>query len=98
MWIMKLFKTLDNLINVDKDVRLNIGNEGFANLIGEGAKFNYNQEFMIPPELLDSFGIRYTATLQEPGEFIIKFPKTFSSTISFGFNLSEEVNLATKVG
>ena len=51
---------------------------------------------MIPPELLDSFGIRYTTTLQEPGECIIKFPKTFSSTISFGFNLSEEVNLATK--
>lgn len=91
-----VLKTLDNLINVDKDVRLNIGNEGFANLIGEGAKFNYNQEFMITPELLDSFGIRYTTTLQEPGEFIIKFPKTFSSTISFGFNLSEEVNLATK--
>lgn len=91
-----VLKTLDNLINVDKDVRLNIGNEKFANLIGKGAKFNYNQEFMITPELLDSFGIRYTTAVQEPGEFIIKFPKTYSSTISFGFNLSEEVNLATK--
>ena len=51
---------------------------------------------MITPELLKKRGINFTTTIQKPGEFIIKFPKTYSSTVSFGLNLSEEVNFATK--
>lgn len=54
-----------------------------------------NQDCFITPETLEEAGINYTYAIQKPGEFIIKFPKTYSSTISFGLNLSEEVNFAT---
>ena len=90
-----ILKTLDNLINTTGDIRLPYANEKFAQFVDKNDSFKYNQEFMITPEMLDQHGIRYTTTIQQPGEYIIKFPKSYSSTISFGFNLSEEVNLAT---
>ncbi|RCK60593.1 Protein ECM5 [Candida viswanathii] len=90
-----ILKTLDNLINTEGDIRLPYANERLSKLVNSNGSFKYNQEFMISPELLDQHGIKYTTTIQQPGEYIIKFPKSYSSTMSFGFNLSEEVNLAT---
>lgn len=90
-----VLKTLDNLINTGGDIRLPYSNEKLAKFVDNKDGFKYNQEFMISPELLDEYGIKYTTTIQHPGEYIIKFPKSYSSTISFGFNLCEEVNLAT---
>lgn len=93
-----LMNSLENLVNPYPDYRLQNSNPTFQKLIDYRKRKHttYNQEFMITPELLDERGIRFTTTIQKPGEFIVKSPKTYSSTISFGLNLSEEVNFATK--
>ncbi|RLV96286.1 Multicopy suppressor of chk1 protein 1 [Spathaspora sp. JA1] len=92
-----LLSSLENKINTENDTRLQHLNPNFQNLISlHNNNFKYNQEVMITPEILAENGIRFTTTIQEPGEFIIKFPKCYSSTISFGFNLSESVNFASK--
>ncbi|CUM57185.1 unnamed protein product [Debaryomyces tyrocola] len=98
-----LLNSLENMINPSPDYnnsRMQHSNPLFQKIIDyrnqRREKLNYNQEFMITPELLKQKGISFTTTIQKPGEFIIKFPKTYSSTISFGLNLSEEVNFATK--
>ncbi|KRZ99749.1 uncharacterized protein AC631_04479 [Debaryomyces fabryi] len=98
-----LLNSLENMINPSPDYnnsRMQHTNPLFQKIIDyrnqRREKLNYNQEFMITPALLEQRGIRFTTTIQKPGEFIIKFPKTYSSTISFGLNLSEEVNFATK--
>ncbi|KAG7661058.1 ECM5 [[Candida] subhashii] len=93
-----LLSSLENMINTKDDIRLEQSNSQFQKLIDlQRKKFKYNQEIMINPKILQENGIRFTTTVQEPGEIIIKFPKTYSSTISFGFNLSEEVNFVTKM-
>lgn len=99
-----LVNSLENMINPSPDYnnsRMQHSNSLFQGIIDcrnqRREHLNYNQEFMITPTLLKQRGIKFTTTIQKPGEFIIKFPKTYSSTISFGLNLSEEVNFATKI-
>lgn len=93
-----LLNSLENMVNPYPELRAKHQEPSFQKLIDLQKKKRvlYNQEYVITPEMLTERGIEYTTTIQRPGEFIIKYPKTFSSSISFGFNLSEEVNFATK--
>lgn len=93
-----LLNSLENMINPYPDWRTKNQDPSFQKLIDlqKKRRVQYNQEYVITPEMLTERGIEYTSTIQRPGEFIIKYPKTFSFTISFGFNLSEEVNFATR--
>ena len=54
-----------------------------------------NQDIFISPEYLKQHGIDVYGCIQEPGEFIVKFPGIFGSSISFGSCVSENVNFAT---
>ncbi|CAK7891912.1 hypothetical protein CAAN1_19S00628 [[Candida] anglica] len=102
-----LMSSLENMIPPYPDYnncRLKHSNEGFQKLIDmqrskraspSGFVMSLNQDCLISPADLDAAGIRYTYTVQKAGEFVIKFPKSYSSCISFGLNLSEEVNFAT---
>ncbi|CAI5757797.1 unnamed protein product [Candida verbasci] len=90
-----LHRTLDNIIPTKRDIRLDLKDDKLNKLLKK-EEFQYNQEFMITPELLQQHEIKFTSTIQQPGEYIIKFPKTYSSTISYGFNFSEEANFATE--
>lgn len=96
------YNSLENMINTYPDynsARLKHRNSLFQLLIDFQDKrrsINYNQEFMITPEMMREAGIRYTSAVQRPGEIIIKFPKVYSSTRSFGVNVSEEVNFVSK--
>lgn len=93
-----LMNSLENMINPISDIRMKHSNVYFQKLIEKrSSSLRYNQEFLITPQMLDEKGIKYTTTIQKPGEMIIKYPKAFSSTLSFGMNLSEEVNFATKL-
>ncbi|KAG7189604.1 hypothetical protein KM043_017288 [Ampulex compressa] len=49
---------------------------------------------MVPPELLVSNGVSLCQTVQEPGQFIIVFPKAFTSSICTGYVVSESVYFA----
>ncbi|XP_017881507.1 protein Jumonji [Ceratina calcarata] len=49
---------------------------------------------MVPPELLVRNGVSLCQTVQEPGQFIIVFPKAFTSSICTGYVVSESVYFA----
>ncbi|KAG5306388.1 JARD2 protein, partial [Pseudoatta argentina] len=49
---------------------------------------------MVPPELLVSNNVPLCQTVQEPGQFIIVFPKAFTSSICTGYVVSESVYFA----
>ena len=54
-----------------------------------------NQDYLVSPEQLEKHNIKYYTALQNPGEFIIKYPKVYSCNLSSGLNVGAEVNLAT---
>ncbi|EAZ63821.2 protein involved in cell wall biogenesis and architecture [Scheffersomyces stipitis CBS 6054] len=92
-----LTNSLENMINVSRTPRLAHKSPKFQKLIDKKTQsIRLNQDYLITPELLNENGILFTTTIQKPGEMIVKLPKTYSCTISMGFNLSEEVNFATK--
>lgn len=49
---------------------------------------------MVPPNLLLENGVSLCRTVQEPGQFIVIFPKAFTSSISTGYLVSESVYFA----
>lgn len=49
---------------------------------------------MIPPPLLTSHNIPLSRVVQQPGQFIVVFPKAFTSSISTGYLVSESVYFA----
>lgn len=92
--------SLENLLNPFPNIRANHKSDLFQKLIDKRKKQNnmsFNQEFLITPQLLREKGINFTTTVQQQGEFIFKYPKSYSSTFSFGVNLSEEINFASEL-
>lgn len=51
--------------------------------------------FFEPPETFLSNGVPITHALQEPGQFIITWPRSYHAGFSHGFNIGEAVNFAT---
>lgn len=51
---------------------------------------------MVPPNLLVKYGVSVCRTIQEPGQFLVVFPKSYSSYICTGYSLSESVYYAPK--
>nr|XP_022914063.1 protein Jumonji isoform X1 [Onthophagus taurus]XP_022914072.1 protein Jumonji isoform X2 [Onthophagus taurus] len=49
---------------------------------------------MIPPNLLVENGVSLCRTVQEPGHFIVVFPKVFTSSLCTGYVVSESVYFA----
>lgn len=49
---------------------------------------------MIPPPLLTAQNITLSRVVQHPGQFIVVFPKAFTSSISTGYLVSESVYFA----
>lgn len=102
-----LFSSLENMIPPYPDYnneRLELSHSQFQRMMDHqrskrnpqsGCVTSLNQDCFISPSTLSEAGIKYTYAIQNPGEFIIKFPKTYSASISLGLNLSEEVNFAT---
>ncbi|GME81471.1 unnamed protein product [Ambrosiozyma monospora] len=57
---------------------------------------HFNDEVFISPKVLQDNGIKVFGTYQQPNEYIIKFPKAYSSCVSLGTTVNEGVNFATK--
>lgn len=49
---------------------------------------------MVPPTYLLDGGASVCRVVQEPGQFILVFPKSFTSSISTGYVVSESVYFA----
>ncbi|KAF5295493.1 hypothetical protein FQR65_LT10481 [Abscondita terminalis] len=49
---------------------------------------------MVPPSVLVENGVSLCRTIQEPGQFIVVFPKAFTSSLSTGYVVSESVYFA----
>ncbi|KAG4077045.1 hypothetical protein HA402_016032 [Bradysia odoriphaga] len=50
---------------------------------------------MIPPHSLTDRGVSLCRTEQEPGEFVVVFPRAYSSSVCTGYAISESVYFAT---
>lgn len=89
---------LENIINPFPEIRAQNENDLFQKLIDlKKKRFLRNQEILVTPEILRSNGIRFTTTLQHPGEVIFKYPRTYSFAVSLGFNICQDVNFASKL-
>lgn len=55
-----------------------------------------NNDLFISPQFLKDSNIEFFYTLHKPGEFIFKSQKCYSSSVSLGFSITENVNFATK--
>ncbi|XP_077241841.1 transcription factor jumonji (jmjC) domain-containing protein [Tasmannia lanceolata] len=49
---------------------------------------------MLNPSVLQESGVSVYGVLQEPGNFVITFPRSFHGGFNFGFNCAEAVNFA----
>lgn len=49
---------------------------------------------MVPPSILVENGVSLSRTVQEPGQFVVVFPKVFTCSISTGYVVSESVYFA----
>lgn len=50
---------------------------------------------MVPPHLLTDRGVSLCRTEQEPGQFVVVFPRAYTSNICTGYSISESVYFAT---
>ena len=50
----------------------------------------------VPPNLLVKHGVSVTRTIQEPGQFLVVFPKAYTSYVCTGYSVSESVYYAPK--
>ncbi|CAH0386519.1 unnamed protein product [Bemisia tabaci] len=53
-----------------------------------------SDSIMIPPNILLENGVSVCRTVQQPGQFVVVFPRSFTSSISTGYLLSESVFFA----
>lgn len=76
--------------------RADTTNPSFQKLYSQKSDLiRFNSDIFIPFSILKENDIKVHYTIQKPGQFIIKFPKTYSATVSLGFNINEHVNFAT---
>ena len=50
--------------------------------------------FQVPPNLLVKHGVSVTRTVQQPGQFLVEFPRSYTSSVCTGYSLSESVFFA----
>ena len=50
--------------------------------------------WQVPPNLLVKHGVSVTRTVQQPGQFLVEFPRSYTSSVCTGYSLSESVFFA----
>lgn len=50
---------------------------------------------MLPPFMCLCAGVKVFRAVQQPGEFVVTFPRAYHGGFSNGFNFGEAVNFAT---
>lgn len=88
--------SLENILNPYPETRENLSDAELRSLTRQSLT-RLNQDIWITPQMLSEHGIDFNSTIQEEGEMVLKYPKTFSTNISFGFSASEQVHFASKL-
>ena len=67
-----------------------------ANIVGfqESPDLLHHMALQVSPSYVRSHGVPVFQLTQEPGTFIITFPKAFHGGFSYGYNVGEAVNFA----
>ncbi|GME95615.1 unnamed protein product [[Candida] boidinii] len=68
----------------------------FDEFISKDIPFHFNRDLFLSPKLLQDHGLKISKVVQNPGEFIIVFPKTYSSEVSMDSIVSEIVHIDYK--
>jgi jumonji domain-containing protein 2 len=55
-----------------------------------------HKDYLVTPEFLEQFDISYTLLFQQPGEFIITFPRGYHEGFNLGPNIAEAVNFGNE--
>ena len=59
-----------------------------------GVYCNHNNQLQVPANLLVKYGVSVSRTIQQPGEFLVVFPKTYTSYLCTGYSITESVYYA----
>jgi protein Jumonji len=63
--------------------------------VAKGNKYNMDSR-QVPPNLLVKHGVSVCRAVQEPGEFVIVFPRAYTSYVCTGYAVSESVYFAPR--
>jgi hypothetical protein len=61
----------------------------------EAVKAIAGKTTMFPPHHLMEAGVRVCRCVQQPGEFVVTYPRSYHGGFSHGYNCGEAVNFAT---
>ncbi|OWF35207.1 protein Jumonji-like isoform X4 [Mizuhopecten yessoensis] len=64
-------------------------------LVSDGPHWLREDTVMVPPDDLTANGVAVSRCVQRPGQFVVVFPRCYTSTISCGYSLAESVHYAT---
>lgn len=83
-------------LQFEEVVREHVYNKEILSTDGEDGAFDVllGKTTMFPPSILFEHGVPVYKAVQNPGEFVITFPRAYHAGFSHGFNCGEAVNFA----
>ncbi len=71
-----------------------VGKQHLHELLNIDPSLWFNITTMLSPDILRRSKVPVTQLLQEPGDFVVTYPKSYHAGLSYGFNMGEAVNFA----
>ncbi len=71
-----------------------VGKKHLHELLNVDPALWFNITTMLSPDILRRGKVPVTQLVQEPGDFVVTFPKSYHAGFSYGFNMGEAVNFA----
>ncbi|KAI3694337.1 hypothetical protein L1987_77301 [Smallanthus sonchifolius] len=83
-------------LDFEKVVRQKVYNHDILSTEGEDGAFDIllGKTTLFPPNILSKHGVPVYKAVQNPGEYVITFPRAYHAGFSHGFNCGEAVNFA----
>ncbi|XP_074283517.1 lysine-specific demethylase JMJ13-like [Silene latifolia] len=83
-------------LQFEKVVREHVYNKDILSTEGEDGAFDVllGKTTLFPPNILVEHGVPVFKAVQNPGEYVITFPRAYHAGFSHGFNCGEAVNFA----
>ncbi len=71
-----------------------VGKKHLHDLLNVDPSLWFNITTMLSPDVLRRSKVPVTQLIQEPGDFVVTYPKSYHAGFSYGFNMGEAVNFA----